>query len=123
MENTFVTGCSETDCATCGGCGQTSSSDMEHNTLTLTLDDDTEVECAILTAYPLNGKRYIALLPLDEEGQPTSGEVYLFAFSTAENGDPVIDNIEDEAEYEQAAAAFEEIARRAQEEAEASAEE
>jgi uncharacterized protein YrzB (UPF0473 family) len=96
---------------------------MEHNTITLTLDDDTEVECAILTAYPLNGKRYIALLPLDSEsGEPTSGEVYLFAFATTENGDPVIDNIEDEEEYQQAAAAFEEIARRAQEEAETPAE-
>jgi hypothetical protein len=95
---------------------------MEHNTITLTLDDDTEVECAILTAYPLNGKRYIALLPLDEDGQPASEEVYLFAFSTTENGDPVIDNIEDEVEYEQAAAAFDEIVRRSQEEAEAPAE-
>jgi hypothetical protein len=118
MEDTIVRGCSESDCAACGGgCG--SQQNIEHNTITLTLDDDTQVECAILTAYPLNGKRYIALLPLDEDGQPASGDVYLFVFSISESGDPIIDNIEDEEEYNQAAAAFEQIVSRAQEQEEA----
>ena len=67
--------CRPSDCASCGmECG--SRMDEGHNTITLTLEDDTEVECAILTIYPVNKKDYIALLPLDENGQNQSGEVY-----------------------------------------------
>ncbi len=74
--------------------------------ITLTLDDDTEVECAILTVFPVNNKEYIALLPLDENGQNQSGEVFLYAFSRTETGDPMLANIEDDEEYQKAAEAF-----------------
>ena len=36
-------------------------------TVTLTLDNDEVVECAVLTVYTANDKEYIALLPLNEE--------------------------------------------------------
>ena len=53
--------------------------DEGHNTITLTLEDDTEVECAILTIYPVNKKDYIALLPLDENGpEPERRGISLF---------------------------------------------
>ena len=35
-------------------------------TVTLTLDNDEVVECAVLTVYTANDKEYIALLPLNE---------------------------------------------------------
>lgn len=57
----------------------------KHSTITLTMEDDTEVECAILTIFPVDAKEYIALLPLDEEGQNHDGEVYLYSF-TARRG-------------------------------------
>ncbi len=108
-------GCTASDCASCGG-GCTSNE--EHRTITLTMEDDTEVECAILTIYPVDDKEYIALLPLDENGQNQSGEVYLYAFSRTEEGDPMLANIEDDAEYAKAADAFDTIlenARKAEE--------
>lgn len=112
-------GCTSSDCASCGGgCG---GSAEEHHTITLTMEDDTEVECAILTIYPVNEKEYIALLPLDENGQNQSGEVYLYAFSRTETGDPMLSNIEDDAEYAIAADAFDTIlvnARKAEAEGE-----
>ena len=40
------------------------------------MEDDTEVECAILTVFPVDAKEYIALLPLDENGQNESGKRY-----------------------------------------------
>lgn len=40
-------------------------SDMQ---VTLSLDDGSEVECAILTIFELEEQNYIALLPLDEDG-------------------------------------------------------
>ena len=34
-------------------------------TVTLTLDNDEELECAVLTIFETAGQEYIALLPLD----------------------------------------------------------
>lgn len=76
-------------------------------TVTLTLDDDEVVECAVLTIYEANGKDYIALLPLNEKGESESGDVYLYRY-TEENGEPSLENIEDDDEYEIAADAFDE---------------
>ena len=74
-------------------------------TVTLTLDDDEVVECAVLTIYEANGKDYIALLPLDENGESESGDVYLYRYAEVD-GEPTLENIEDDDEYEIAADAF-----------------
>ena len=107
-------GCTSSDCASCGGgCGSSTP-----HTITLTMEDDTEVECAILTIYPVEDKEYIALLPLDENGQNENGEVYLYAFSRTPDGDPMLANIDDDEEYVRAADAFDTIvenARKAEE--------
>ena len=112
MNEEFTSSCSASDCASCSGCGS------DQNTITLTLDDNTEVECAILTIYPVDEKEYIALLPLDENGQNSDGEVYLYVFSRTEDGNPMLENIESDDEYAKAADAFNTIlenARKAEE--------
>ena len=76
-------------------------------TVTLTLDDDEVVECTVLTIYEANGKDYIALLPLDENGESESGDVYLYRYAEVD-GEPTLENIEDDDEYEIAADAFDE---------------
>lgn len=56
----------ENGCAgSCDACG--SKSDCEKATVTLTLDDGSMMECAILTIFEADEKEYIALLPLDEK--------------------------------------------------------
>ena len=90
--------CGGSDCSTCGGC---STDANQHSTITLTMEDDTEVECAILTIFPVDAKEYIALLPLDEEGQNHDGEVYLY--------------IESDEEYNKAAIAFDTVLQNARE--------
>ena len=110
--------CAPSDCATCGLNCESAGGTEEHNTITLTMEDDTEVECAILTVFPVDEKEYIALLPLDENGQNQNGEVYLYRFSRTEHGDPMLANIEDDAEYQAAATAFDIVldnARKAEE--------
>lgn len=77
------------------------------------MEDDTEVECAILTVFPVDAKEYIALLPLDENGQNESGEVYLYAFARTESGDPMLSNIESDEEYAKAAVAFDTVLQNA----------
>lgn len=48
----------------------------EEMTVTLTLDDGTELECVVLTIFEAGEKEYIALLPLMAE-RPKTGEVLL----------------------------------------------
>lgn len=114
-EENINAGCAPSDCASCtSNCSSNPNNDP--NMITLTLDDDTEVNCAILTVFPVKDKEYIALLPLDENGQNEDGEVFLYAFSQNEDGSPTLDNIEDDQEYMAAADAFDTILTNAQQE-------
>lgn len=90
--------CGHEDC----GCND------ETLTVTLTLDNDEVVECAVLTIYEAGENQYIALLPLDEDGESEEGEVFIYRYEEDENGEPTLDNIEDDDEYEIAADAFDE---------------
>ena len=80
----------------------------EEMTVTLTLDDDTEVECVVLTIFTAGERDYIALLPMEGEDSE-EGEVYLYRYSETEDGTPVLDNIEDDDEYEIVADAFDDV--------------
>ncbi len=80
----------------------------EEVTVTLTLDNDEVIECAVLTIYSVDNKEYIALLPLDEEGDNEEGDVYIYRYVETEDGEPTLENIEDDDEYEAAADAFDE---------------
>ncbi len=85
----------------------------EEMTVTLTLDNDEEVECAIVTILEVNKKDYIALLPLDEDGNGNEdGEVWFYRYSEnpdEPNEEPVLDYIDDDDEYEAVADAFDEF--------------
>ena len=83
------------------------SSEDELITVTLTLDNDEVVECAVLTTFTAGKREYIALLPLDENGEPEAGDVYLYRYDEI-NGEPTLDNIDDDEEYEIASDAFDE---------------
>ncbi len=110
--------CDPADCASCQGCS-TSDKTGGHSTVTLTLDDDTEVTCTILTVFPVGDKNYIALLPVDDDGQAVDAEVYLYTYEMTPSGDPMLANIEDDDEYENAVEAFNTILANAQTVAEA----
>jgi len=98
---------SEHDC----GCG----CDHEHDedclneeleTMTLTLDDDTELECAVLGVFEvegIEGKEYIALLPHDEE------TVLIYEYKELENEEVELVSIDDDDEFEKVSAGFDAI--------------
>ncbi len=76
--------------------------EMELETMILTLDDDTEVECGILAIFAvegIEGKEFIALLPLEGE------EVYLYEYKE-EQEDIVLDVIEEDDVFERVSNAF-----------------
>ncbi len=77
-------------------------------TVTLTLDDDTELECVVLSIFQAGNRDYIALLPM-EGADSEEGEVYLYRYSETEDGTPILDNIEDDDEYEIVSDAFDEL--------------
>lgn len=83
----------------------------EEMTVTMTLDNGVEVTCAIVTILTVAQKDYIALLPLDENGENTDGEVWLYGYKEDENdpnAEPELIFINDEEEYEAVSDAFDE---------------
>lgn len=78
------------------------------DTVTLTLDDDTEIECAIVSIFPVGEQDYIALLPL-EGSEAEEGEVFIYRYIDNGTGEPTLENIEDDDEYEAVADAFDEL--------------
>lgn len=86
--------------------------EKEEMTVDLELDDGSKVTCAVVTILTVTGKDYIALLPLDEKGENTEGEVWFYRYSENPddpNEEPVLGYIEDDEEYEAVADAFDEF--------------
>lgn len=82
--------------------------DEQNVTVTLTLDNDEELECEVLTIYSVGEQEYIALLPLTEDGEANEdGEVYIYQYEEIDD-EPSLSNIEDDDEYDAAAEAFDE---------------
>ena len=76
--------------------------DEEEMTVTLTLDDNSELECVVVAIFPVQGKDYIALLPLGVE----DAQVYLYRFKHNSDEDLELENIEDDEEFEAVADAY-----------------
>lgn len=82
----------------------------EEMTVTLELDDG-PVVCSIVTILEANGKEYIALMPLDDEGNAASEDVWIYGYKENPddpNAEPELIYIEDDEEYEMAADKFDE---------------
>ena len=78
--------------------------------VTLSLDDGSEVECGILTIFDIEEQDYIVLIPLDEDGNENKeGEVFIYRYFEDEEGNPSLENIENDEEYEIVADRFDEL--------------
>lgn len=81
----------------------------ESLTVTLTLENNEELECAVLNIFEAEEKEYIALLPLDENGDNTDGQIYLYRFiDNGEEEEPGLENIEEDEEFDRVSAMFNE---------------
>lgn len=86
--------------------------EKEEMTVDLELDDGSKVTCAVVTILTVADRDYIALLPLNEDGENTEGEVWFYRYSENPddpNEEPVLGYIEDDEEYETVADAFDEF--------------
>ena len=85
--------------------------DAEEMTVELELDNGTTVTCAIVTILTVSEQDYIVLLPLDENGENSEGEVWFYRYSENPddpNEEPELGYIDDDDEYEAVADAFDE---------------
>ena len=85
--------------------------DAEEMTVDLDLEDGTSVTCAVITILTVSDQDYIVLLPLDESGENTEGEVWFYRYienPNDPNDEPELTYIEDDEEYEAVADAFDE---------------
>ncbi|MCM1540358.1 MAG: DUF1292 domain-containing protein [Blautia sp.] len=83
----------------------------EEMTVELELENGKTVNCAVITIMTVEKKDYIALLPLNENGENEDGEVWFYTYSENPddpNEEPILDFIEDDDEYEKVADAFDE---------------
>ncbi len=84
--------------------------DMEDIRVTLTLEDNQEVECKILTIFDLEDQSYIVLMPEEnEDNDAEETEVYIYRYFEDEDGNPSLEDIEDDEEYEAVTDRFEEL--------------
>lgn len=84
----------------------------EEMTVDIELEDGQKVNCAVITILTVNQKDYIALLPLDENGENQDGEVWFYGYREDENdpnAEPELLYIEDDEEYETVSDAFDEF--------------
>ena len=85
--------------------------DTEEMTVDLDLEDGTTVTCAVVTILTVSDRDYIALLPLNENGDNVDGEVWFYRYSENPddtNEEPELAYIDDDDEYEAVADAFDE---------------
>ena len=85
--------------------------DAEEMTVDLDLEDGTTVTCAVVTILTVADRDYIALLPLDENGDNADGEVWFYRYSENPddpNEEPELEYIDDDDEYEAVTDAFDE---------------
>lgn len=83
--------------------------ELEIDTVTLTFEDDQEIECGVVTILNMQEKEYIVLSPLDEEGEFTDDIwIYRLIPGATDEDEPEILYISDDEEYEQAVDKFDE---------------
>ena len=83
--------------------------EYEEATVSMTLEDGTELECDVVAIFPVDGKDYIALLPDKVIDGYEENEVFLYRYTELEGEDIKLEPIDDEEEYEAVADAFDEI--------------
>lgn len=88
------------------GCGHDHDHEEGYQTITLTLEDDSEMVCIVLGIFECEGNEYIALLPeYEEDGE----DVFIYKYKEINEEEVELDTIESEEEFEKVSKTFEEI--------------
>ena len=78
--------------------------------VTLELDNGESLECEILTIFDAGDLSYIALVPVDKNGNPDEEYgVLIYRYDEDETGEPQLSNIETDEEFETVQAEFDRL--------------
>ena len=83
--------------------------DGGETTVTITLEDDSTMECVVLAIFSADKREYIAVMPEDSANDEEGGDVFLYRYTETEAGEPELENIESDEEFEIVSDAFDEI--------------
>lgn len=99
INSTGIDACAPEDCSSCtADCS--SRVNLKANVIEFTTDEGEVIRCQVLLNYEMEGRRYLAVMPLADN---PDGDIYLFRVAEGETG---LENIEDEEEHSRAAHAF-----------------
>lgn len=79
---------------------------QEYDTIVLTLDDDSELECIVLDVFEVDDRPYIALVSIEQE------QVLIYRYIEIEGGEEdefTLETIDNEEEFEAVTEAFNEL--------------
>lgn len=77
--------------------------DEDHDTIVLTLEDDSEIECAVIGIFPMDDKEYIALVTEEDE------QLLVYRYNEVDDENFELGTIDSEEEFEKAMDTFFEI--------------
>ena len=85
-----------------------SEDEVIYDTIELDLGDGETMECGVLSKFVYGSYDYIAVFPVetDEDGMLN---IFYYRYSEDEKGNPIIENIPDDEEYEAVADTFDKI--------------
>lgn len=78
--------------------------DPQEMFVTLDLDDGSQLECQILTIFDVDNQNYIALVPVDNDE-----EVIFYRYFEDEEGNPSLENIDNDDEFDAVSDRFDEL--------------
>ncbi len=83
--------------------------EMQSSTISIELDGNEQVECAIITVLTVAEKDYIFLIPIDEKGEDVGDDIWVYRYvedeeHTADN--PDLQDVTDPEEFALVSAAF-----------------
>ncbi|MCR5330785.1 MAG: DUF1292 domain-containing protein [Lachnospiraceae bacterium] len=79
--------------------------DDELDQITLTLEDDSELLCDVISVFECNGRDYVCLLPVDD----SDGDFLFYRYTETDDGDCELEDIESDEEFDEVAETFEEM--------------
>lgn len=89
--------------------GKHNEDEEEMDTMLLTLEDDSEMECVVLAKFEADFNTYVALLPVADLETEEGGDVYLYRYVQGEGEEFTLENIESDTEFEIVQDAFDEL--------------
>lgn len=76
--------------------------------VTLELEDGTTEETQVITIFEVEGQDYVVLLPVDQL-ESDEGEVYIYRYLESADGEPGLENIPTEKEFDMVSKVFDQI--------------